>query len=124
MAGCEANGIVRRADDLGLLVQLHADVVEVSGGLERGVAEAQEGLECRRVAALLHQPTWGTLQKQVIRVSKEQIHSLHIPGQKSMPRANGTAGMNAERSCRHQAIVPVFSTIMFAAKPRKIPNAV
>lgn len=41
-----------------------------------------------------------------------------------MPMARGTAGINADPSCKRQAIFPVFSTTRFAADPRNIPKAV
>jgi hypothetical protein len=49
---------------------------------------------------------------------------VDIPGQKKMPMAKGTAGINAEPSCKRQAILPVFSTITLAANPMKMPKAV
>jgi hypothetical protein len=49
---------------------------------------------------------------------------MDIPGQIKMNMARGRAGMKAEPSCKRQAILPVFSTMTFAANPRKIPKAV
>ena len=38
--------------------------------------------------------------------------------------ARGTAGINAEASCKRQAILPAFSTITLAANPTNMPKAV
>jgi len=41
-----------------------------------------------------------------------------------MNMASGTAGMKAEPSCKRQAILPEFSTMILAANPIIIPKAV
>lgn len=43
-------------------------------------------------------------------------------GQKNTPMARMSEGMKAEPNCRRQAILPVSLTMMFAARPRKMPG--
>lgn len=53
-----------------------------------------------------------------------KLLTLGDSGQKYIERTRGTAGINAEPSCRRQAIFGTLATTRFAQNPRKIPNAV